>query len=888
MGRSNAVGWRAKCCNPAIISPEFTRSKGHIILEQESVGKQGSIACRLSIWYCLLMASALHAQMSDKEVFGVINQEYPGLEAVKSALSAGDTSLAEKELLRYFQYRTSVKYFELSAGGSVTDAEDNRNHYFTVVGIRKYAGAADGTIDWTTRDAQDNEWHWQFHRMYWLTNYGKVYASTRDEKYATACVADILDWIKDNPSGYPRTLDTGIRLWNWVEAYQYFVAKYRSPSVSSEAHITILKSLISQCLFLRDNWRSDGNWGASETQGLCAVVTVFPELTFSANTAWVWWKDLVVSRLQHHLSTDFYPDGVQVETSPMYACLEYRNLFLAYKLMSLNSIKVSDNLKNMFIKPLEYMMHIHKPDGYLTQLSDADRTSYLSYLKEGAQLFDRQDMLYAATKGAEGIRPQNTFASFPFGGVFVMRSDWGSSQLSYPNTKYLVFDMSSNEPSHAHSDILTFEAYVNGKLLVRDPGRYTYVAGSWRDYFKGTAGHNTLVVDNKDQKQRSSGTAEYWSSSPGYDYVLGSHQAYSGLKVQRSVFFAKPEYWIITDLVTGTGQHTYDVYFHLDALYNRSAAFDSVTHAVTTPQFGLFTSDSSVETQIISGWVSDDYNVKSEAPIVKQKRVGVTPVTFESVLYPFTSVKMALSVEKEEVLNGYQVADNSQAISLRIKKGDKEDWFFRSNLEETILTYGPFRCNAKAAFVGLSADGKVLNLQIVGGSLMYKGDVLLCDTKGKKASISYYQNAVFVQSEDIQYVKIWAAVIDSLVLNGNNVHALKLGDYLVYGNLTNIEECPWSYGSVENFRLEQNYPNPFNPTTTIVYSIPATVAPPTVFVQVKVFDILGREVALLVSGDQSAGTYRVQFNGSNLSSGVYYYVLHAGSYSEIKPMILMR
>jgi hypothetical protein len=87
----------------------------------------------------------------------------------------------------------------------------------------------------------------------------------------------------------------------------------------------------------------------------------------------------------------------------------------------------------------------------------------------------------------------------------------------------------------------------------------------------------------------------------------------------------------------------------------------------------------------------------------------------------------------------------------------------------------------------------------------------------------------------------------------------------------------------DNFNLEQNYPNPFNPATQINYSIPSSQK-----VVLKVYDELGRETATLVNREQSAGNYIVNFNASGLASGVYFYRLQAGSYVQMKKMILMK
>ena len=85
------------------------------------------------------------------------------------------------------------------------------------------------------------------------------------------------------------------------------------------------------------------------------------------------------------------------------------------------------------------------------------------------------------------------------------------------------------------------------------------------------------------------------------------------------------------------------------------------------------------------------------------------------------------------------------------------------------------------------------------------------------------------------------------------------------------------------FRLYNNYPNPFNPTTIIRYSIPEAS-----FTSIRIYNELGKEVSALVNETKSAGTYEVEFNASNLSSGVYYYKLQAGSFTETKKMILIK
>jgi hypothetical protein len=107
--------------------------------------------------------------------------------------------------------------------------------------------------------------------------------------------------------------------------------------------------------------------------------------------------------------------------------------------------------------------------------------------------------------------------------------------------------------------------------------------------------------------------------------------------------------------------------------------------------------------------------------------------------------------------------------------------------------------------------------------------------------------------------------------------------YIAHGLLpaTGVEESDPSLP--RSFSLSQNYPNPFNPATTINFSLPAPSR-----VRLRVFDTLGREVATLADEPEPAGMNSVRFDGTRLSSGVYYYRIEAGSFAASKPMLLLK
>jgi hypothetical protein len=119
---------------------------------------------------------------------------------------------------------------------------------------------------------------------------------------------------------------------------------------------------------------------------------------------------------------------------------------------------------------------------------------------------------------------------------------------------------------------------------------------------------------------------------------------------------------------------------------------------------------------------------------------------------------------------------------------------------------------------------------------------------------------------------------------GKNVNLnLKAGEDIVINDGT-IQKLIVSNQLIpEQYALEQNYPNPFNPSTTIRYSIPTSE-----FATLKVYDVLGNEVATLVKEEKQAGSYELKFDAAGLSSGIYFYKLQTNSFVETKKMLLMK
>ncbi|MEJ5261920.1 MAG: T9SS type A sorting domain-containing protein, partial [Ignavibacterium sp.] len=180
-----------------------------------------------------------------------------------------------------------------------------------------------------------------------------------------------------------------------------------------------------------------------------------------------------------------------------------------------------------------------------------------------------------------------------------------------------------------------------------------------------------------------------------------------------------------------------------------------------------------------------------------------------------------------------------------------------------------------------------------GGGNSNFGEILVADN-------SNINTRVELQEGNHEYHNLWAAGLDTIpgniqVLQNSTFEELRgilfysFGNYKLVprksddfvGYVSDVEGN--QFNIVNEYKLEQNYPNPFNPVTTIQYNIPKEG-----FVQIKIYNILGQEVKTLVNMSQPAGNYKVIFDASSLSSGVYLYQINVNDYQMTRKMILMK
>lgn len=597
----------------------------------------------------LLLAAPLWAQtMTDDDLFGELDLSRSGLEAVSTAIRSGDRAAARHLLAEYFRHRTEPRYYiapgekanPKPARPDTTRGDRALRHEFESIGYPHTFGAAidwhfDKTAEPGSPYAPNNEWTWQLNRhSEWLA-LSRAYRDTSDEKYAREFVAELARWIKDCPmpsnnGNAPRsawrTIETGIRAAQvWPELWYRFVT---APSMTDDALLAFLKAYIDHAHHLMA-YHTTGNWFAMEGNGLYHVGVLFPEFSAAAQ-----WRTTAGQWIYQEMNNQVYPDGVQVELSSGYHHVSLNNFLAVYKIARLNHAELPADFLKRLEKMYDFDVFGSMPDRRLPGVQDGNYYPVRSALTEAAEYFpERADFRWYATDGREGKPPAETSHAFPWAGYFAMRSGWD------PDARWLWFDGGPFGYGHQHEDKLQIIVEAYGKLLLVDPGTFTYERSKWRDYFIDSPSHNVVLVDGQPQRRRGAQRDTYiakqpaaaiWKTGADSDYVEATFDESFGGSVKRgvthtrAVLFVKPGFWVVLDTLTSSDgkPHTYDALFHFDAsvktdgvrVVTQNAGEANLTVAAR-PDAGLSLRIVEGQEEPVQGWLPAGMNRVRPAPV---------------------------------------------------------------------------------------------------------------------------------------------------------------------------------------------------------------------------------------------------------------------------------
>jgi hypothetical protein len=675
---------------------------------------------------------------------GSATQLFAGADTATSIWRSPYDRYTDSALLRYYRSRRAVDFFP------VADGEETRrekidallNNEFSFNGETYHLAEP---LDWSINPSDDLEWHVLLHKFYYAVGLGMAYQASGDSRYLRCWVRLCDSWIAQAPADFCANPDlrielpqvTGRRIQNWIYAYYYFVANAAGNPLAADFHRRFLQSLHAQVEYLCQHLSPARNHRTLELYAIFLAAVVFPE--FRAASDWLAFaREQIVANMQ----SDLLDDGVHCELSTDYHHLVLKNYLCMRRLAQLNAIELPVVVDRLLSKALEFAMYVHKPDGSIPALSDADSQSFLDLLRQGYRLYGRTDMLYVATRGNVGTPPAERSVGFADSGYYIVRSGWGE-QRDYRDEHYLIFDCGPlGQGNHGHLDVLSFELAAYGRSLIVDPGRYTYHEQgeiNWRARFRGTAYHNTVQVDGTEQTRYGPkpGKARYKIQGPAPDYelktfvqathfdflhgVARSHE-YDALQ-QRLIFFVHPRYWIVADILQADRVHDYDLRFHLsEQAQGRVGINDTATtRLIDSPQLLLAQyAQEDIAAHIDDAYIAYRYGCKLPAPVVRFHQRARNAV-FCTVLYPYRGQAPQLELDRLPLSTpaGEPVGD---ATALRIRSrhddGDPviDTCFFTHDACAHRYVLGDYGYDGRYLFMREDPQGRMIRLHTSDGA----------------------------------------------------------------------------------------------------------------------------------------------------------------------------
>jgi len=586
-----------------------------------------------------------------------IAREVRALPALR--LSPAFARLPELELLRHFATRGNDHFFP------VPDLEETRRDRIDGMlhghfEFNAESHALGESIDWLVNPSADLEWHILLHKFYYAVGFGMAWRETGEAVYLRRWKELIEGWIAQVPPGWIAADVTGRRVQNWIYALHYFARALDQLEDGARFCTRLLASLQEQVEHLCEHLTPARNHRTLELYAIFLAGVAFPEFADAPR-----WREFALAEIARNVQTDLLRDGVQCELSTDYHHLVLKNYLCVRRLARLNGLSVPAEMDERLVQALEFSMHAHKPDGIVPSLSDGDARSHLELLRQGYELYGREDMLYVASGGTQGRAPRKRAQGFIQSGYYIVRSGWGGNGRSYRDEQYLIFDCGPlGAGNHGHLDCLSFELAAYGRSLVVDPGRYTYSeAGesNWRVRFRGSAYHNTVTVDGRNQtayapkavkagtrhkagsvRHRIAGPApehrlHEFIASDGFALLHGSAQSHEyDVTHERCILFAFSEYWLVHDFMHAPAEHRYDSWLHLSERAQGAAEVSARRGTLRLQSPGLIVAAEDrggLEMALEPGFISYRYGEKLEAPILRCS-LTQSQARFSTLLYP--------------------------------------------------------------------------------------------------------------------------------------------------------------------------------------------------------------------------------------------------------------
>lgn len=524
----------------------------------------------------------------------------------------------------------------------------------------------------------DIKYIWELSRFQHLLPLAQAFCLTSENKYAVEILSQIDDWIDKNPylmgANWTSSLESALRIISWSWALN--LLKAEKFNISKELEDKVLKSIYLQADYIKNHLSahsSANNHLIGEAAGLVYAGTLYDFGKESKE-----WQSTGAKILEAEISNQIFKDGLNREQTLAYHCFVFDFFFSSFLLLERNNYYVSPSIWQKLELMAEALACFADNKLNIPNIGDADdgyvfkfqeNNPVRSILNLSAIVSNRGDFKHLAGealdiktiwllgkrafneyKNIEAIEPDKKSTFLHDSGYVILKDSNISGVIDVGKLGYLSI------AAHGHADALSFCLNYKNTDFFIDPGTYAYhTKKEWRDYFRGTSAHNTLVIN--DLNQSEIGGNFMWHKkadvdihgvrlTDDYDYINASHDGYIKQSIAarhaRELFFKKGRFIIIVDRVRNydNQQHNYALNWHLAetcdaAIANEMVSIENNSHKLYMKYFceqepcvDILNGSLSP----ISGWISNKFDTKMPTNTIRVQATSDKDIKFITLI----------------------------------------------------------------------------------------------------------------------------------------------------------------------------------------------------------------------------------------------------------------
>lgn len=657
--------------------------------------------------------------------------------------------------------------------------------------VHNYSGL-DGELTWENVLRSDVEYAYQCCRFYGYREMMSEYLYTRNEDYAYCVLKRMMDFINDRTYGWPRTLDTAVRMEAWAGIFNYLVdLDYMDPDMCT----AIIKEMYqSAVLCLMPSSATTANWIQTEKMNAYHVMNLFPEFAESENI-----KSKIQDIFSEMIFKDYYDDGAYIEDTAGYNTGALNQYIRIRKFTTESGGAVIPEFDEIIRKGAYWNLLMFAPGGAPTAYGDSGPGASLltTRYQELVDWYGDYELQYIDTYGAKGIEPSWTSKLYPTSSYAFMRSDW-SNKAQY------LFTNVRGGGTHGHYDDNSIIMFAYGRNLLCDAGYVTYSAGEDRALAMSTLNHNTIEINEENQQSPRAYTLKFdnigettaWTANKNFDFLSQRTKGYDkiGNSHKRTITYVKPDFWIVSDYCAPTDKtekNKYKQAWHM--LPNSNLKFNNETKKVWSEfesgaNIIVAGADYDAEVYERKGIYTATYGQGVDAPYGCFEKNAFGDVTFDTVLFPYEG-KGDMSVERIDLGVATTVAT---ALKINTdKNGAKETIYYVLNYaDEMQRTFDKYAADGQMAVIRESKNGNIKEIILNNGNMVTTKDgMVLIDTgeNVKDISAELVNGNLRIESSDENLdpskIKInFSQKINEVYVNG------KCKKFYVEGNIVTLSQ----------------------------------------------------------------------------------------------------